>query len=79
MWKPLRGPLNDWPLAVSDAATVDAATDLEPADLLYPEYVTENAQVYFNPDAKWWYLSRQRTDELVVFKQSDTLARSCPG
>ena len=79
VWKPLRGPLYDWPLAVCDAATVDAAIDLEPADLLYPDYVTENAQVYFNPDARWWYLSGQGTDELVVFKQSDTLAGSCPG
>ena len=79
VWKPLRGPLYDWPLAVCDASTVDAATDLEPADLLYPDYVTENAQVYFSPGARWWYLSGQRTDELVVFKQADTLAGSCPG
>jgi hypothetical protein len=79
IWKPLHGPLYDWPLALCDASTVNPITDLEHADLLYPEFVTENCQVYFNPNAKWYYLSGQQTDELVVFKQSDTLAGTCPG
>ena len=79
VWKPLRGPLYDWPLAFCDATTVNPATDLEHADLLYPEFVTENCQVYFNPDTQWCYLSGQEIDELIVFKQSDTLAGSSPG
>lgn len=79
IWKPLRGPLYDWPLAFCDAATVNPTADFEHTDLLYPEYVTENCQVYFNPDTKWCYLSGQETDELIVFKQSDTLAGTSPG
>ena len=79
IWKPLRGPLYDWPLTFCDAATVNANTDLEPADLLYPEYVTENCQVYFSPKQRWHYLSGQEVDELIVFKQSDTLAGASPG
>jgi hypothetical protein len=71
--------LYDWPLAFCDASTVNPITDFEHADLVYPEFVTENCQVYFNPSAKWYYLSGQQTDELIVFKQSDTLAGTCPG
>ncbi|KAF7502205.1 hypothetical protein GJ744_006746 [Endocarpon pusillum] len=79
IWKPLRGPLNDWPLAVCDTTSVNPTKDFEYADLLYPEFVTENCQVYFSPEYKWYYLSNHEIDELIVFKQSDTLPTASPG
>lgn len=79
VWKPLRGPLHDWPLAFCDAATVDHDADLERADLLYPEFVTENCQVYFNSAQRWLWLNGQDVDELIVFKQSDTLPGAVSG
>lgn len=79
MWMPLKGPLNDWPLTFCDASTVDTASDIEPADLLYPDLATENYQVYFRPQFKWYYLSNHRTDEMIVFKQADTKQDSLPG
>lgn len=36
IWKPLRGPVMDWPLAMCAAQTVDPMTDFEPCDLVYP-------------------------------------------
>ena len=72
IWKPLRGPLNDWPLAVVDTSTVNPSQDFEPADLLYPDLATENAQVYFSDRYQWWYLSDHQVDELIVFVQADT-------
>jgi hypothetical protein len=79
IWKPLRGPLNDWPLAVCDASTVNSAGDLEAADILYPDFVTENYQVYYKPGYKWYYLSNHDISEVIVFKQSDSDASACPG
>jgi hypothetical protein len=79
IWKPLRGPLNDWPLALCDASTVNANQDLEAADLLYTDFATENRQVYYRDEYKWYYLSDHGVDELLVFKQSDTDADACPG
>lgn len=78
-WKPIRGPTNDWPLLLCDSSTVDPATDLAVADLLYPDHVTENTMVYFSEDYKWYYLSNHNTDEVIIFKQMDSEENSLPG
>ncbi|KAF2116998.1 putative CmcJ-like methyltransferase [Lophiotrema nucula] len=79
VWKPLRGPLNDWPLLVCDNSTVDKSKDLEPADLLYPDRIAENCLVYDSPKYRWHYLSGHKTTEIMVFKQGDTLHDAPPG
>jgi hypothetical protein len=71
--------LNDWPLAVCDASVVDDSSDLEAADLLYPDLATENYQVYYKPNHKWYYLSSHDPSELIIFKQSDSDSDSLPG
>ena len=48
LWRPIRGPLQDAPLAVCDARTVDPA-DLVPSDLVYRERVGETYSVTYNP------------------------------
>ena len=78
-WKPLRGPLNDWPLVLCDASSVDPPSDLEAADLLYPDRVTENYQVYHREAHKWYYLSDHRPDEIMVFRQASTSKQELPG
>ena len=79
IWKPLKGPLNDWPLTFCDASTVQKDVDLEAADLLYPDLATENFQVYHRPEHKWYYLSSQTPSELIVFLQADSLHGTHPG
>lgn len=71
VWKPLRGPVRDWPLAICDPSTV-ALRDLHPGDLVYDDYVVENQQLHYADDQKWYYLSDQAPDEAWVFVQSDT-------
>lgn len=68
----------DWPLAVCSASTVQK-TDLEPADLIYPHFVTENSPVYYNPTSEWYFLSRQKTSEVLAFVQADSLLGAHPG
>lgn len=75
IWKPLRGPVKDWPLALCEPGTLHSDRDLEPCDLVYPDYVVENRQVYHSDQLKWFYLSDQQEDEAWVFVQTDT-ARS---
>ncbi|KAL9623534.1 MAG: hypothetical protein Q9160_002215 [Pyrenula sp. 1 TL-2023] len=79
IWKPLKGPLNDWPLTLCDASTVDRDQDFEAADLLYPDLATENSQIYHSDHYEWYYLSDHDPSELIIFKQADTLTGSCPG
>lgn len=70
VWKPLRGPLDDWPLCVCDVSTVDVEADLVPSDQVFPQHVVENIQVHHDPNQKWYYLSKQRDDEIWIFCQS---------
>lgn len=77
--KPLKGPLNDRPLVVCDASRVDRKRDFTAADLLYPELLTENYQVHHNDNFLWYYLSGQRTDEMMVFMQVDSKNCSMSG
>lgn len=61
----------NWPLALCEPASLHASS-LEPCDLVYPDYVVENRQVYHSPNLKWMYLNEQRDDEAWVFVQVDT-------
>ncbi|KAF2969732.1 hypothetical protein GQX73_g3868 [Xylaria multiplex] len=72
VWKPLKGPLNDWPLVVCDASKVDCERDLTVADILYPEFMTENFQVHYSDKFLWYYLAGQNTNEMMVFIQADS-------
>ncbi|KAF2815319.1 uncharacterized protein BDZ99DRAFT_516054 [Mytilinidion resinicola] len=78
-WKPLKGPMNDWPLLVCDAATVDKENDITDSDLIYPDHAAENMQVYYRPGYKWYFLSNHKTTEIIVFKQTDSLPAACAG
>lgn len=71
VWKPLRGPVKDWPLALCEPSSLQTS-DMEPCDLVYPDYVVENRQIYHSPALKWFYLSDQRADEAWIFVQTDT-------
>lgn len=71
VWKPLRGPLRDWPLALCDAASIQA-DDLTPSDVVFDTKVNENMQVHYNAAQKWYYLEDHDPSELLVFRQADS-------
>ncbi len=71
LWRPIKGPLLDSPLAVCDATTV-ALEDLVPSDLVYPHRIGETYSVKFNPAHRWYYVPQMRTDEALLLKCSDT-------
>ncbi len=71
LWRPIRGPLLDAPLAVCDATTV-APADLVPTDLVYPQRVGETYSVKFNASHRWYYAPRMQPDEALLIKCSDT-------
>ncbi|EOD50698.1 putative -like methyltransferase protein [Neofusicoccum parvum UCRNP2] len=79
VWKPLVGPVKDWPLAMCEPRTLQPDRDLEPCDLVYPDYVVENQQVYYSDEFEWFYISDQEPNEAWVFLQSDTDPGGKPG
>jgi hypothetical protein len=71
LWRPIRGPLQDAPLAVCDARSVDPA-DLVPSDLVYRDRVGETYSVTWNPAHEWYYAPEMRRDEALLLKIADT-------
>jgi hypothetical protein len=72
MWKPLRGPLYDYPLALCDGYSIDLENDLEPQDIVDQDEVLENVHIYHRAKHQWHYLSGQLDSEVLVFRQADT-------
>jgi hypothetical protein len=71
VWRPIRGPVVDSPLAVADARTVEDA-DLVATDLVYPDRTGEIYYVKYNPDHKWFYAPAMRSDEVILIKCYDS-------
>jgi hypothetical protein len=71
VWRPICGPLQDAPLAVSDAQSV-RFDDLVATDLLYQDRTGEVYMVKYNPSHRWFYAPRMQTDEVLVFKCFDS-------
>jgi len=78
VWRPLRGPCNDWPLCFCDASSVESV-DAEATDMVYPEYFTENVSLRFNQHHRWYYLSDHQPNEVIIFKQSDSESSAVGG
>lgn len=71
VWRPIRGPLEDSPLALCDARTVSPA-DLVATDLVYRDRTGEIYYVTFNPAHRWLYAPRMTRDEAFAFKVYDS-------
>lgn len=72
IWRPIRGPLRDAPLAVCDAGSV-AADDLIASDLVYRNRVGETYSVRYRPDHRWFYVPEMRGDEILLLKCYDSV------
>ena len=75
VWRPIRGPVQDIPLAICAAATTSPA-DFVPTDIQHfgeddlekPRHVGEIFSVRRNPGHRWFYVSDMGRDEVLVFK-----------
>lgn len=74
LWRPtLTTPLLDAPLALADARSV-GAHDLVRNELIYPNRRGETYVGVYSPHHRWHYFARQRRDEVIVFKNFDSVA-----
>ncbi|KAF9018239.1 hypothetical protein BDZ89DRAFT_976017 [Hymenopellis radicata] len=74
IWRPLRGPVMDAPLAVCDARTVDVADMDATTDRFGGGYFLKQT-----PKMKWSYIRDQTADEIIVFRQFDSGIEHTPG
>jgi hypothetical protein len=71
VWRPIRGPLQDAPLAICDAGSVRPG-QLVAADILYPDRIGQIYYVTADPHHRWYYLPDMSSDEVWLFKSYDS-------
>jgi hypothetical protein len=71
LWRPIRGPVRDTPLAMCDGQTV-APGDLVASDLIYPNRDGENYTVKYNANHRWFYVPKMTADEALLLKCYDS-------
>lgn len=73
VWRPVRGPVLDSPLALCDARSF-TDDDLIASDLIYPHLRGETSSVAYRPEHRWYYLSEMQTDEVALIRVHDSAA-----
>jgi hypothetical protein len=71
VWRSIKGPVVDTPLAVCDARTV-TVSDLVASEVRYPRRTGEIYVVVHSPLHRWSYFSEMDRHEALVFKQYDS-------
>ena len=71
VWRPINGTVETAPLAVADATSVPY-DDFIAADLVYSDRTGEIFDVAYRPGHRWYYLSHQRQDEVMLIKCYDS-------
>jgi hypothetical protein len=72
VWRPIRRPVESFPLAICDARTV-SPDDLVISERRYPNRVGQTYAITYNPNHKWFWFPRMRCEEAIVFKVFDSL------
>ncbi|KAK0644423.1 hypothetical protein B0T16DRAFT_196736 [Cercophora newfieldiana] len=79
IWRPINGPVKDWPLAVADARTV-APSSLVEVDRIRASYHGPTYFLVQQDGLAWHYLSEQQNDEVLflkIFDSKDGVANNC--
>jgi hypothetical protein len=71
VWRPIRGPVEESPLAVCDATSM-TLQDFVATDLKYPDRTGEVYSVTFNPNHRWFYFPQMQADEVILLKCYDS-------
>ena len=71
LWRPLRGPLRDSPLALCDAQTV-RPDQLVPVEMVFSDKTVETIRVIYDPNHRWLYFPAMAASEAILFKTYDS-------
>jgi len=72
VWRPIKGPVQAWPLALADARSI-APADVIPCDLIYADRTGEILYGIYNPNHRWNYFPRMERHEAALIKCYDSL------
>ncbi len=71
VWRPIRHPVETYPLAMADARTL-APDDMIVSERRAPGRIGQTYAIKFNPKHKWYWFPRMRREEAYVFKVFDS-------
>jgi hypothetical protein len=72
VWRPIRHPVETYPLAMADAQTLSPA-DMIVSERRAPGRVGQTYAIKHNPAHKWYWFPRMRREEAYVFKVFDSM------
>jgi hypothetical protein len=71
VWRPIRYPVETFPLAICDAQSL-ASADLVVSERRYPGRIGQTYAITHNPAHRWYWFPRVRREEALVFKVYDS-------
>ena len=71
VWRPIRHPVESFPLAICDARSI-STDDFLVSERRYPNRIGQTYAITYNPEHRWYYLPRMRREEALVFKVFDS-------
>jgi len=72
VWRPIRYPVETFPLAICDARSV-SLDDLIVSERRYPDRVGQTYAIKYNRKHRWYWFPGMRRDEALVFKTYESL------
>ncbi|CZT23692.1 uncharacterized protein RCC_09406 [Ramularia collo-cygni] len=69
VWRPLNGPVQDWPLATMDFTSLKS-NNYHPTNLYRNRFEIrgQSCNISHDPSQRWYYLDSQRNDEITFIK-----------
>ena len=71
VWRPIRHPVENHPLAMCDAASL-SFDDMVISERRYPNRIGQTYAIAYNPKHYWYWFPLMRRDEALVFKVYDS-------
>ena len=72
VWRPIRHPVESWPLAIADAQSL-SPSDMVVTERRYPDRIGQTLAITWNPEHRWYWFPDMRPDEALIFKVYESL------
>ncbi len=72
VWRPIRHPVETFPLAMADARTLSPG-DMIVSERRAPDRIGQTYAIKYNPAHQWYWFPRMRREEAYVFKVYDSM------
>ena len=72
VWRPIRHPVESFPLAICDARSL-SPNNLVISERRYPDRIGQTYAITYDPQHAWYWFPRMRRDEALIFKTYESL------